>query len=158
MTALPMSFVDIRQPLGSMVFRWFWGQATIDFWFNWSNDEMFTYHSRKSRREPGWRCHPNIRWRSQKGQCNPGQCGNEWRPLVTKLASNASGITWWQCKWCPLRPNLQLKQVALLSGQASSQCKWRYLVAKFLTYGSGTIWWINLEYIQMGPTGGQNWN
>ena len=40
------------QPLGSMVFRWFWGKTTIGkYWFSmvvhhWSNDGMVMYHRR----------------------------------------------------------------------------------------------------------------
>ena len=77
-----------------------------------------------------------------------GQIWNkcQWRHMVGKIATNASGAIWWA--------NLQLMQLAPSGGQIwnqyasgasggkiGNQCNWCHKEAKFVINASGAIWW-----------------
>jgi len=61
----------------------------------------------------------------------------QWRHLVAKFVTNASGAIWW--------PNLEQIQVAPSGGQ-------------FATNASSATWWPKLELMQVALHVGQIWN
>ena len=46
-------------------------------------------------------------------------------------------------------------QVMQPGGQLWNQCRWGHLMTKFGTNASGANWWLNLQPMQLGPSGGQ---
>merc|ERR1712037_813007 len=46
-------------------------------------------------------------------------------------------------------------RVAPSGCQICNQCKWCHLLAKFAINASGAIWWLNVELMQVAPSGGQ---